>query len=233
MMMIEGLARDIRAASDTRVGSLLTVMSALIVAVIIVFSTTDAVPTGVDEGEMPPNIKGKAHVAGAGDVWEDFDLYSLTQANWTEGDYNATWYVIEFMSTDCPVCMKYGDEIEQLSGFWEGRVEFIAVAVDFKFNDEFRSTPEEIIAFQEKLDFEGCNHGKGNCNTRDGGPHDKVLYVDDRDATSMEEWGVSGTPQSFILNPNGIVAWNQRNHQGQELADALANIVPRDAIGGA
>ena len=231
-MKMNELAKTTRAESDSRIGSMLTVSGVFFVAVILVFSTTDAIPIGVDEGEMPPNIKGESHVAEAGNVWNDFDLYSLFQSNWTEGDYNSTWFVVEFMSTDCPVCMSFSDEIEELSEYWFGRVQFIAVAVDFQFSDEFTSTPEEIIAFQEKKDFEGCNHGKGNCNTRDGGPHTKVLYVDDRDASSMDDWGVQGTPTSYILSPNGVVAWNQRNHAGQDLIEALMEIVPTDGMEG-
>lgn len=227
------LARHSRAASDTRVGSLLFIMSVFLVAVMIVFSTTDAVTMGVDEGEMPPNIEGKAHRFGAGDNWEDFDLYDLTYSNWTEGDLNHSWFVVEFMSTDCSACMSFGDKIEELSVRYKGIVTFIAVAVDFENNEKFTSTPEEIIAFQEKTDFMGCNYGTGNCNARSGGPHEEVLYVDDRDASSMKEWGVSGTPTSYILKPNGIVAWNQRNNGGEELGDAMYRLIPTDGLGGA
>jgi len=230
-MKMTEFARHSRAASDTRVGSLLMVMGVFLIAVMIVFSTTDAIPMGVDEGEMPPNIEGKAHRNGAGTSWENFDLYELTSTNWTEGDYNATWFVIEFMSTDCPVCMGFGDEMEELSDVWSGRVSFIAVAVDFQYNDEFTSTPKEIIAFQEKTDFMGCDHGHSNCNERDGGPHTNVLYVDDRDASSMEDWGVSGTPTSFILSPNGVVIWNQKNNAGEDLGEALFRVVPAEGMG--
>ena len=45
------LARHSRAASDTRMGSLMFIMGVFLIAVMIVFSTTDAVPMGVDEGE--------------------------------------------------------------------------------------------------------------------------------------------------------------------------------------
>ena len=231
-MKMEGFVIETRAESDARVGSLLFVVGVFLIAVMIVFATTDAVPIGIDEGEMPPNIKGDAHRFGAGEQWEDFDLYSLMMLNWTEGDYNATWYVIEFMSTDCPVCMDFAGDFEDLSKVWEGRVVFIAVAVDFRSNDEFTSTPEEIIAFQEKTDFMGCNHGSGNCNTREGGPHVNVLYVDDRDGSSMDDWDVSGTPTSFILKPNGVVAWNPSNHYGEELAQGLYSVVPKDGMGG-
>ncbi|MBK30024.1 MAG: hypothetical protein CMB49_04845 [Euryarchaeota archaeon] len=227
------LARHSRAASDTRMGSLMFIMGVFLIAVMIVFSTTDAVPMGVDEGEMPPNVEGKAHQFGAGNVWYDFDLYELTVSNWTEGDLNHSWFVVEFISTDCSVCMGHGDVMEELSTGWKGKVQFIAVAVDFKNSEVFTSTPEEIIAFQEKTDFVGCNQGSSNCNSRDGGPHEEIIYVDDRDASSMEDWGISGTPTSFILKPNGIVAWNQRNNAGQELGEAMLELIPYDGPGGA
>ena len=31
----------------------------------------------------------------------------------------------------------------------------------------------------------------------------------------MSQWGLSGTPVSFILEPDGTVAWNKNKHQGQ------------------
>ena len=230
-MKMTEFARHSRGANDARVGSMLFVVGVFLVAIMVVFSTTDAIPMGVDEGEMPPNIEGKSHRHGAGTSWENFNLYDLTVSNWTKDDYNATWFVIEFMSTDCPVCMNFGDEIDELSTVWDGRVSFIAVAVDFKFNDDFSSTREEIVAFQEKTDFIGCSKGKANCNSRDGGPHVNVLYVDDRDASSMEEWDVGGTPTSFILSPNGVVIWNQKNNEHEDLAEALFRLVPSEGLG--
>ena len=88
---------------------------------------------------------------------------------------------------------------------------------------------EEIIAFKDKTNYgtdindgEGCNSGRNNCASRDGGVHD-WQYVDDLNGDSMKSWDVSGTPFHIILKPNGEVAWNQAQHttDGQSIDYAL------------
>ncbi len=48
--------------------------------------------------------------------------------------------------------------------------------------------------------------------------------------TIMDMWGLSATPVSFILEPDGTVAWNKNKHQsqggdGEELSEALQRLV--------
>ena len=47
-MKMDELAKTTRAESDSRISSMLVVSGVFFIAVILVFSTTDAIPIGVD-----------------------------------------------------------------------------------------------------------------------------------------------------------------------------------------
>ena len=211
------------AAADPRLGAALIVIGALFISTITVFATTDAVTIGVDEGEMPPNIVGDARDP-VGD-WSSFDLYSHFNTSWQEGN-SGIWYVIEFLSTDCGHCWSEAEDMSEMHAHWSPKnVEFIGIAVDFEGNEKFTSTRAEIAAFQDKSSHSGCYGDSKNCNSRPGSAHN-FIYVDDREQTHFNEWGLSGTPSIFILQPNGLIAWSGPNHPGVELSEALNSVIP-------
>ena len=118
--------------------------------------------------------------------------------------------------------------MSQLHSQWSDRVNFVTIAAELSIPDH-DSTREEIEAFRDKTSYFGCNSDRDDCIDRPGTPNNWP-YVDDRSMSIMSQWGLSGTPVSFILEPDGTVAWNKNKHQGQggdgeELSAALQRLV--------
>jgi len=98
-----------------------------------------------------------------------------------------------------------------------GAAVFITISVGMLSTDHSR---EEIVAFQEKGDYQGCNHDERNCNERDGNVHDWV-YVDDLNEGAFKDYNPPGVPFHLILSPDGTVVWNSAMHeQGDPLHEA-------------
>jgi len=70
-------------------------------------------------------------------------------------------------------------------------IEFVTIAISLG-NPGWVSSKEEIAAFQEKSDYDGCN-SNNNCNTRPGDAHPWV-YLEDLDNGERQDWDVSSTP---------------------------------------
>ena len=167
------------------------------------------------EGEMVPNFSGDAHDNGH---WNDFELYDYLNNN--------QFILIQFIDTDCPHCW---NDAESMSDNYaqfgaNGDVMFITVASGMLATDHSRA---EIVAFQEKGDFVGCNRDN-NCADRSGYVHN-WLYVDDLDMQIFNVYNPPGVPVHLLLSPDGILIWNSANHdQGDplhELSDALSYFV--------
>jgi hypothetical protein len=41
----------------------------------------------------------------------------------------------------------------------------------------------------------------------------------------MKDWEISGTPFLAILQPDGYVAWNQYQNNGESIGDAMQRVV--------
>ena len=175
--------------------------------------------SGVNEGELIYNFNATIHYYQ--DVgWSEFELHSLFNSSWNYSNNNSTnssdkWTVVVFLSTDCGHCWNAAEELSTWSTNYADDVQFLAMAVNFSSNNNFNATPDEVIAFQEQSAYIGCVGGGSDCADRPGSPHD-FGYVDDRNQTQMHAWGVGGTPTFFIIQPNGIVAWNQSQNNGEE-----------------
>ena len=52
-------------------------------------------------------------------------------------------------------------------------------------------------------------------------------YVDDIDQDNMKEWGIPGTPNYFLIQPDGIIAWVSDN-SNEDLEDAILRLTPQD-----
>lgn len=204
------------AEAGARVSALLMVSVLFMVTIILITAITDPIVEGVKEGEMAPGFTSYAHDYGSGTTWREITLEEMTDSGWNEtSQSDSKWLAIIFLSPDCGHCLNSGDEIEQMYWNHKDRADFYVISVDFANNDAFTSNRAEIIAFQEKLDNNGCNGGNFNCADRHGGPH-PFPYIDDRTATIMMSWEVGGTPAYFLLKPNGIVAYNQQQHTHEE-----------------
>ena len=175
---------------------------------------TVTVTYGPQEGMHIQNFAALIHYYN-NENWTEFELYSLLDSNWnsTNNDSQSKWITIVFLSTDCPHCWNKGPELTDLYNSYGNQSEFLVMAVNFSSNSNFQATPEEVVAFQEKGDYVGCYRGEKNCNERPGDPH-QFPYIDDRNQSVMYEWGVTGTPAYFVIQPDGIVAWNSYEKNG-------------------
>jgi len=177
---------------------------------------TTTITYGPQEGMHIQNFGALIHYYNDAN-WTEFELYSLLDSTWnsSSNDSLSKWITIVFVSTDCPHCWNKGTELTELYNKHGNNSEFLVLAVNFSGNSNFQATPEEVVAFQEKGDYVGCYRAEKNCNERPGDPH-LFPYIDDRNQSVMNAWGVTGTPAYFVIQPNGIVAWNSYEQNGIE-----------------
>ena len=147
--------------------------------------------------------------------------------------------VVEFMDTDCPYCVRAADEMTQFSNYfmkyqgenpgpvsdtnppaWRGPlVNFVASATQLDISGH-ETSRDEIEGFRDRTGSESC--AGQNCASRPGGVH-QFAYIDDIDQENMDTWKVGGTPEYFILQPDGIVAWVASQHD-EDLNYALTRL---------
>ena len=182
------------------------------------------------EGDMVYPMRALAReLEGEWIEWALHDHFNNTWNGTTSGEENGSdskWILIEFLSTDCGHCWNAADDMTSFHNDYGDRVEFLSFAVNFSSNDYFNATPEEVAAFQDKTTHNGCRANQYDCADRPGEPHD-WLYVDDRNQSAMHEFAAQGTPMFVIIQPNGVVAWHQYQHNGdagedqESIVDAL------------
>jgi len=222
---------------DARMDTALTVIAIFIGAIVVISLTTSPIITGTKAGDRAPNITGKAY---NGSVWQDFDLSTYYDFDWSLGDNNTTdsqWVMIEFLDTDCPYCFNSAQEYQEASQYftptnlespWNGpHVSFIASAAELTGLKGHDSSREEIVAFRDKTTGEMCNSGNVDCSDRDGGPF-QIPFIDDLDKSHMNKWGIGGTPTYFLIQPDGIIAWSSFDNQDEKFYDAINRIVPQN-----
>ena len=218
---------------DTRVGNLLVVFGIFMVTIVVIISSTNAVSTGVGVGKIPPNILAESHSYGdPSNVWNEFNLYSYFDQNWSGNHTEGQFIVMEFLDTDCPYCWDDASTMSNLESDvntfnLSERVELFIVATQLPIPTH-ETSREEIVAFQEKTSFAGCRGGNYNCMDRIGSAH-TFKYIDDINSTIVNEWDLPGTPYYVIIKPNGIIAWDSMSaKQGETPGSALANILCKD-----
>ena len=209
---------------DSRMTSFLVTSGVISVVIIIFISMASDYKIGPAEGEIIPNIGGEVYENGE---WSDFDLHSMFDRGWSEGE-DSKWIYIQVLDTDCPYCYNEADEMSDRYDSYGTKADFLSVVVELSITGH-ESSKAEISAFKDKTNFgtdnpddgDGCNSGRNNCASRDGGVHN-WQYVDDLNGDSMGSWEVGGTPFHIILKPNGEVAWNQAQRDGQGIDEGLA-----------
>ena len=215
----KGRDDDVRMIAGFAIGSILTVI--MILVVIIAPPAT----IGPSEGELAPDFSTDAYTGAS---WENFRLSDTFDYEWDEGE-QGEWILIQFIDTDCPYCWTEGEKMSDLYAQWSSDVEFITVAVELSISGH-DSNRQEIEAFRDKTNYgtgendgDGCNSGRNNCIDRPGTVHE-WSYVE---ATIgiMKDWEISGTPFLAILQPDGYVAWNQYQNNGESIGDAMQRVV--------
>lgn len=208
---------------DSRMTSFLVTSGVISVVIIIFISMASDYKIGPAEGEIIPNIGGDVYENGE---WSDFDLHSMFDRGWSEGE-EGKWIYIQVLDTDCPYCYNEADEMSDRYDLYSDKTDFLSVVVELNIGGH-ESSKAEISAFKDKTNFgtdisdgDGCNSGRNNCASRDGGVHN-WQYVDDLNGDTMSTWEVGGTPFHIILKPNGEVAWNQAQRDGQGIDEGLA-----------
>jgi hypothetical protein len=202
--------------ADSRLSSFLTVASVFFIGLMFIAMSTDPVKIGVNKGEMPPNITGDARIANS--AWFSFDLHSKFNNTWDGNTTSDRWFLVEFMDTDCPYCWRDAELMSQLDQQFGGILTTVVVVAELDITGH-SSSREEIIAFQDKTDYDGCYSGNRNCAERPGGVHQGTdgnlfYYVDDLQGKSLSSWNLQGTPSCFLLRPNGLVDFNSAQDGG-------------------
>lgn len=224
--------------ADVRTDTAVKITALFFIAIIFLAFTTDPIKTGTKEGERAPPLEGMMY---NGSGWTEFKMDDYITDNWTAGDANAEWLVIEFMDTDCGFCFDAADEFGEIADYfmkisrendgtpaWNGpTVNFIASATQLDLpNHETSRT--EIISFRDKNGDEECANGRP-CQSRGGDAHN-FIYLDDIDQDNMKEWKVPGTPSYFIVQPDGIVAWAHSEHPQEKVSDGLFRLFDEQGL---
>ena len=164
-------------------------MSMFFAGLLIVAFTTSPIASGTQVGERAPIFSGEAY---DGSSWKSFEFEDLLDLSWTWNSTNdAPWIAVEFLDTDCYYCKQDGTTVGEWAKTysadqWIGPdVIFIAIAVEFVAD----SSRAEIVEFRTQY-------------------NNDFRFVDDLDLGISKEWAVSATPSYFLVQPDGIVAWN-------------------------
>ncbi|CAI8348661.1 MAG: Uncharacterised protein [Euryarchaeota archaeon UBA443] len=163
-------------------------MSMFFAGLLVVAFTTNPIASGTQIGERAPVFSGEAY---DGTSWKSFQFDDLLDMSWT---WNATedvpWIAVEFLDTDCGHCKNAAPDMATWSQEFSGvngapNVVFIAIAVEFVAE----SSRAEIVDFRTQYE-------------------NNFLFVDDLDEDIAKDWDVLATPSYFLVQPDGIVAWN-------------------------
>ena len=164
-------------------------MSMFFAGLLIVAFTTSPIASGTQVGERAPIFSGEAY---DGSSWKSFEFEDLLDLSWTWNSTNdAPWIAVEFLDTDCYYCKQDGTTVGEWAKTYSAEqwigpdVIFIAIAVEF-VSDSSRA---EIVEFRTQY-------------------NNDFRFVDDLDLSISKEWAVSATPSYFLVQPDGIVAWN-------------------------
>jgi len=174
--------------ASARTDAGIIVMSMFFAGILVVAFTTNPIASGTKIGERAPIFSGEAY---DGTSWKSFEFEDLLDTTWTYNSSDAPWIAVEFLDTDCGYCKQSAPDVGQWAEMysteqWIGPdVIFIAVAVEFVAE----SSRAEIVEFRSQY-------------------NNNFLYVDDLDIGIAKDWDVAATPSYFLVQPDGIVAWN-------------------------
>ena len=195
-------------------GALIKVMSLFFIGIMIIAFTANPISVGTNEGQRAPNIEGKFY---NGSGWTEFDFGSYFNTSWQDDDVSGQWVVIEFMDTDCPYCQQTAEEYGQFAN---------AFSVN---NPDWNGPHVNFLASATELSIQGHDSDRAEIEKFRSDYGHNFPYIDDLDQDNMEEWGIPGTPNYFLIQPDGIIAWSSSEHADEKVSDAIVRLVPRES----
>jgi len=180
----------------------------------IIAFTANPISVGTNEGQRAPDVEGKFY---NGSGWTEFDFSSYFNTSWQEGDVSGQWVVIEFMDTDCPYCQQSAEEYGQFAN---------AFSVN---NPDWNGPHVNFLASATELSIQGHDSDRAEIEKFRSDYGHNFPYIDDIDQDNMEEWGIPGTPNYFLIQPDGIIAWSSSEHTDEKVSDAIIRLVPRES----
>ena len=208
---------------DARVTSFFAISAILTVILVCVWVLAPPADIGVAEGQLAPNIISEAY---AGGTWSEFELYDHIDMTWSEGD-EGDWIFLLFIDTDCPHCYDAGDEHSNYYSQHGSNVKFFTIATELQISGH-SSSRQEVVDFRDKNPNSGCKSDRADCKDRPGNPHDWP-YVDDLNRNVADDYELPGTPFYILLSPDGIVAWNSAQNDGEDPGAAIQRVMGASA----
>ena len=190
----------------------LSVASLFFIAIMIIAFTANPIAIGTDVGERAPEIEGKAY---NGSTWSEFDLESYFDNTWEEGNVSGEWVALIFMDTDCPYCQQSASNQKEWSDTYSNN------------NQAWNGPHVNFIASATELNIQGHDSSRAEIQDFRAQYGHNFPYVDDIDQDNIKEWGIPGTPNYFLIQPDGIIAWVS-DDANEDLSQAIQRITPRE-----
>lgn len=146
--------------------------------------------------------KGEASLA-VGDRAPDKELSRLAQPGTGEiADYRGKWVLVNFWASWCIPCRQEAPALEEFQR-QHGGAKFTVVGIDT------RDLTDDGRAFAEK-------YGLSYPQLRDG------------DGGAAHDFGTTGVPENFLLDPTGTVRWLQPGPVDEQLlTDGVEPLLPK------
>ena len=138
-----------------------------------------------------------------GDSWSNYDYSTLFDSE-TELPFIEPWNVIQFIDLDCSFCQQVADDMKIYSERYdynndtnqEPNVRFLTNVADIVDHDSENST------------WESSNDRNGIEDFKEDYQHNLIDYIDDLSNTNIDEWDVNGLPWTYLIQPDGVFAWD-------------------------
>ena len=190
----------------------LSVVCLFFVAIMIIAFTANPIAIGTDVGERAPEIEGKAY---NGTTWTDFDFEGYFDNSWEEGNVSGQWVALIFMDTDCPYCQQSASSQTDWANTYNAN------------NPNWNGPHVNFIASATELNIQGHDSSRAEIQEFRADYGHNFPYIDDIDQDNMKEWGIPGTPNYFLIQPDGIIAWVS-DDTNEDLSQAIQRITPRE-----
>jgi hypothetical protein len=210
--------RNISNEAGGRADGLLMVSVLFITAFTYIALTTSPVYTGIGVDDRAPVLDGQVY---DGTSWTDFSLYENVDSMWVEGE-GGTYYMIEFMDTNCGACQNAAKDFPDMQDKWLGE----DAARSMQANQSVEFLAVSISLWDE--DTAGKEYGRDQIEEFRAEYLHEFMYMDDQDDSNKDGWGDFGTPTYFLVAPNGLIKYvNLDAPNGYTVWDAMEDIIPR------
>ncbi len=207
--------RNISNEAGARADGMLMVSVLFFATLAYIALTTSPVYTGVGAGDRAPELQGEVW---DGNSWTAFNLHDTFDEDWIEGSGEGTWYMIEFMDTNCSACQNSAmNSIPEQQDKWLG--------------DNPRPTPTnttvEFLAVSIALHPESWSYGQQEIKDFKTDYNQNFPFMDDHDNSNSEVWDIGGTPSYFLIAPNGLIEFASPEDNSKTVWDVMENKIPR------